>query len=127
MDVTTFLARSLGSYLLIVSVGMLWKREQFIGVALKFLENEALVFFAGIVTLILGILMVVAHNIWTDSWSVIITLLAWITLLEGILYLFFPKIILSAKRLYENALVAYLISLVVLCVGLYLLYRGYYS
>ena len=56
----------------------------------SFLENLALTWICGVITLILGLLVVVEHNIWSRDWRIIITLIGWVTLAKGLFLLVFP-------------------------------------
>ncbi|MBN2601704.1 MAG: hypothetical protein JXR87_06915, partial [Candidatus Marinimicrobia bacterium] len=39
------------------------------------------------------------HNLWVRNWTVLVTLLAWIMLIGGILVVIFPKTLLNYKKL----------------------------
>jgi hypothetical protein len=93
MNISKFLSKALGIYLLIVSVAMFINMQQF-AIQINYLVNDkALMFVVGFFTLILGILMVISHNIWQWNWRVIITLVAWLTLLEGTILITYPQLI----------------------------------
>lgn len=77
--------------LLIVSFLPIFNYNNLLHVVKDMLANRANLFATGIITLILEIILVVAHNVWTLAWRIVITLLAWLTLIKGIMRLYFPE------------------------------------
>ena len=109
MNVSKFLSKVLGLYLLIASIAMLSNMAQFTGYVNLLVNNTPLMFVMGFITLIIGILLVVSHNIWEWGWRVIITIIAWIFLLKGISILFFPQFIDQLSLLFvQNAAFSYI-------------------
>lgn len=96
MELSIFLGKVIGLYLLIVSVIMTINRKDHKKFLQSFQENFALTFVCGVFTVILGLLLVVGHNIWRNDWRVIITLIAWLTLAKGIGLILVPLKIVKA-------------------------------
>lgn len=90
MNISNYLAELWGSTIVVVSFILLVKprRLERLFAAVK---NEAVMFFGGIVTLIIGLAMVLVHNVWVLDWRVSITILGWLTLLKGLDLLFLPE------------------------------------
>ena len=44
-------------------------------------KNNTILF--GVITLILGVITVISHNIWQGSWQICITVLGYLTLIKG--------------------------------------------
>ena len=80
MELSVFLAKVLGLYLVIVAPAALLNRKHFPRLIKEFSDSLAMVVLSGFVALVLGLLLVVSHNVWTADWRVIITLLGWVTL-----------------------------------------------
>lgn len=58
----------------------------------KDLETQpAFQFIMGILALMLGILMVLAHNVWEMAWPVAVTIVGWLAIGKGLMRLMFPK------------------------------------
>ena len=91
MEHSIFLAKVLGLYLLIVPAAVLLNRKQFAELAKEFVANPAIVFLSGLLALILGLLMVVSHNVWTADWRAVITFIGWLTLAKGVVRILFPE------------------------------------
>lgn len=125
MFISIFLAKVLGLYLLIVGLAMLLGRERMTRMAQSYAANEGLVFFSSIFILILGLLLVVSHNYWIMGWPVIITIIAWMTLLKGILYLFRPQVIVKITSHYFDPKVYFTSTVITLVLGLILVFFGF--
>ena len=82
MELSVFLAKVLGLYLVIVAPAALLNRRHFPRLIKEFSDSLAMVVLSGFVALVLGLLLVVSHNVWTTDWRVIITLLGWLTLIK---------------------------------------------
>lgn len=126
MDVSIFLAKTLGLYVLIMAIMMFAKEKKVKVIAKEVCSDPAMLFFSGCITLMIGILLVNVHNIWMSDWRVLVTLIAWITLIKGIVRTLFPHIavrivnkILKKKSSYQA------INVIALILGLILCYYGY--
>lgn len=126
MDVSKFLSKVIGIYLFIVASAILFNMQQFAASINNLINNHSLMFVTGFFTLILGIVMVVSHNIWQWNWRVIITIIAWLSLLKGFSLIFFPQFIDKTSLLFlQNLYFAYLISIFDLLIGILLIYFGF--
>lgn len=66
-------------------------------------KSPVLTLFVGIFAVIAGTFIVSYHNIWVKSWPILITLLGWIGVIEGVLFIAFPKPMLKAgKKISKN-------------------------
>jgi len=120
MTVTLFLAKSFSIYLVVIGVAMLFNRKYYTNAAMEMLDHNGLSFFTSIFTLVLGIILVLFHNIWLLNWSVIITILAWLTLVKGVLRLLLPVHFSKCMRVYETTCYYYSITVLSILFGLYL-------
>src|SRR5579871_958111 len=86
---TRFLCRLFGLYCLIATLAMALHREIFLETVTEFVHDKALMFIVGIITVLGGLALVLIHNRWRgDGHTVVVTILVWITLLKGLLFLF---------------------------------------
>lgn len=90
MNTSKFLSKVIGLYEIIISLAMLTHSSLLFNSMQALLANEPLMLFIGCTTLILGLLMVVSHNIWRWHWQVLVTIVSWIILLKAITILLFP-------------------------------------
>ena len=126
MDISIFLAKALGIYLVIVSVGMIFDAARFRPLILDILNNPPLLFLSGFTALIVGILLVVSHNLWVSDWRVIITVVAWLALIKGTIRTVFPQLVVETSRKWVESNTAYYISgVIMIVVGVFLCYQGF--
>ena len=91
MSLTIFLGQIFGLYLFITSLVMLIQHKFIKKVMAEIVKSASTLFLIGIMTLILGIICVIIHNIWVPGWEIIITIIAWLIFLKGLFLLFLPK------------------------------------
>lgn len=126
MASTYFLAAVIGWYLVIVSLIVLLRQRLVAGIISDITGQRALLFFMGLVSLIIGLLLVLSHNVWVMSWPVIITIIGWLAVIAGILRMAFPDVSLRMGQWWQHRPVAFMIiSVVYLLIGLFLLYQVY--
>ena len=89
MDTSIFLAKFWGWYLIIffLILSLNPKRIQQI---LSDLKDQKFLILASFLAIIIGLLNILFHNIWTDDWRIIITFIGWLSLLLGLLLFIFP-------------------------------------
>ncbi len=90
MNVSNYLAELWGITIVVVSLALL-KKPKIIEKILAETQNEAAMFYWGVVSFIIGLAMVLAHNVWVPDWRTVITVLGWLTLAKGLDTLFFPE------------------------------------
>jgi hypothetical protein len=91
MDTSIFLSKALGLYLLIVGLAMLLNPKTR-AIFLDMMKDKNLLYVSEYFSLIIGILIVVSHNIWVADWRIIITLVGWVNLVKGTLRIAFPNL-----------------------------------
>ncbi len=94
MNTSRSLARLIGPILLVIGIGMafglMMEGAGYSSVLREFIANRALIFLTGILTLLAGVAIINAHNVWVPDWRVIVTVLGWLLVLRGIMLLVFP-------------------------------------
>lgn len=124
---TIFLAAVLGWYLVIVSLLLLTRREIIVNATKELMGQRAVMFVVGVITLIIGLLMVISHNIWVMDWPVIVTLFAWLTLIGGLFRLYFPDTVYKIwNNIMDKTGVLITTGVISLVIGLFLLYQVYF-
>lgn len=126
MDISKFLGKVMGIYLIIVNLAMLVNMQQFASLISNLNNDAPLMFVSGFIALIVGLLAVVSHNVWQWSWRVIITILAWLILIKGITILFYPSVIRNLSLSFiQNQGFAYGTIIVDFVLGITLCYFGF--
>jgi hypothetical protein len=94
------------------------------------LRDPSMMFVLGAITLVAGLAMVLAHNIWSGgALVVIVTLVGWITLIKSLFFLFLPPEVEAGfflRQLHYQQFF-YLYTGVSLVLGIYLTYGGFKS
>ncbi len=125
MELSLFLAKVLGLYLLIVCVAVLVNRKMVSQLVEKLNDHLPFLVFSGAIFLILGLAIVVSHNVWTTDWRVLITVLGWMTIVKAVIRLFIPDKIQPLARKFTGPWINYWVVFF-LIVGVYLTYIGFY-
>jgi len=127
---TLFLSRLIGLYCILVALSMMTRRQVTLESITALLHNPAMMFVLGAITLIAGLAMVLAHNIWSGgAVVVVVTLVGWITLVKSLSLLFLPPDMeaeLFLGQLHYQQLF-YLYCAFSLALGVYLTYGGFKS
>lgn len=118
------LAKMFGVYLVVMALAIFRSKERLTQGAAAIIDNPGLCLLTGAFTTLLGCWLVFTHNIWVTSWPVIITLIAYLTLIKGIAYLLAPGLIANTANMLsgKKSIIAGLFSLIL---GLVLLYFGF--
>jgi hypothetical protein len=125
MQASILLAKIFSIYFVVIGLSMLCCVDSFRSRAHAYMNNEGVMLLGGIITLLLGILLILMHSIWVYDWRLLVTILAWLTFVKGIIHVSCPHI---AKRMMQNvdSQLAYRISaLVCLIIAVYLGYHGF--
>lgn len=128
MEVSIFLGRALGIYLLIIGLSMLFNHKVFFRTFQEWTDHPNSITITAFISIILGILMVLVHNVWVADWRIVITLLAWLTLIKGIIRLNFPHAVPKTMQYFEQSRTAYFsLSIFCLLLAIFLLVFSFIS
>ena len=87
MELTILLSKVFGIYFLIVAVVMFIRHNYMKTLLSSFIEQPMLRFLMGSVILLGGIFLVVSHQDWSTLPAAFISLLGWLTMAKGVLYM----------------------------------------
>jgi hypothetical protein len=91
MATTYFLARLIGLFMLSVGAGVLLQSAVFISVLNDLVASRTALFMTGLALLLLGLLVVLDHNVWNAGFPALaVTLIGWLLILRGLLSMFVP-------------------------------------
>ena len=91
LDRSKFIAGIVGPFLIAVSAALLVNYDHIAELMDQFAKNWALVFLAGMMSLVAGLAIVRTHNRWTGGWPVLITALGWLAVAGGLVRMIFPR------------------------------------
>lgn len=127
MDLSIFLAKLFGLYLIIACAAIFVNRKR-VSVILKgFKENLGLVVFTGFIHLFLGLIVVLVHNVWTLDYRSIITFLGWVGIFKGSVRLIFPEKFTRFSEEFSRPNKLFIWGLIWFFVGIYLTYIGFFG
>ncbi len=127
MAASLFIARIFGICYIVVGIGLLRNRKNFEKIVDDFCKNTTLVFYGGIMALVVGMSIILTHNFWIASWRVIITIIGWIALIKGIWIIVFPDTIPGFMEFYKKSkslITAH--SIAALAFGIILTFFGFF-
>ncbi len=89
-----------------------------------FKKSQALTFITGVFTMITGMILVANHTYWGNEWMVIITIIGWIAVFKGCMFMAFPNVFQSFTGLYKKTK---LLGGILLLIGLFFGYLGFWA
>lgn len=129
MELSLFLAKLIGLYMLITGVIILIRRDQFKRVVQSFASSEGLITLSGAVSLIAGLAILLSHSVWEWSWRGLISLIGVLAIIQGLYRLIFTDELadkLSSLRSEKTWLCIWATTVIVtLVLGGYLTYMGF--
>lgn len=126
MELSLFLAQLMGLSLAIFAVAGLLRPRLVRDAMNDFNANSLQSLFFGFVGIVVGLAIVLSHNIWEASWVGVVTLFGWLALLKGIATLVAPQALLDVgKVVYSSKSQTRVILFIALLVGLYIAYKGF--
>jgi len=124
MNLLNYLAEVWGIFLVVVPLALLVNQKYLKRLFVE-IENEATMFFLGIVSLVIGLAMILAYNVWAKNWQVIITILGWLALIKGAAVLFLPEYTKKYAKKMEGAPVLPFALVILVFIGLVIAYLGF--
>ncbi len=100
MEISIFFARLWGCFFLIF--GLLFIITQYLGKVIEMTKDKAFVISTGYITMLMGLVTVILHNVWVQDWVVVITILGWSTLIKGIMKIGFPEQIHRQAQMFKK-------------------------
>ena len=87
LSVTQILAVFIGLYMVAAGIGFLTGRGSYATLIDDLRENAALGYVTSVFVFVLGAALVAVHNLWTDPLAIVVSLVGWGALIEGVLML----------------------------------------
>jgi hypothetical protein len=89
---TTYLTRLVGLFLLILAVAELSQPATLAKTEIAMVSQPALLLVVGLITLLAGLALVLAHNIWSGGpAAILVTVLGWMLLFKGAALVILPS------------------------------------
>lgn len=125
MDISIFFAQFWG-WLFVIAGLIFLSKSKLEEIFKRIQEDKAFVMLFGWPTLILGLVTVILHNVWTADWRVVITIFGWFYLVRGIIWTGFPKFAQKLMPSLRNKLALMQILLIIfILLGVWLIWVSY--
>ena len=120
---TLHLAVLIGLYESAAGLAGLTNQLRWSEIVAEFDRSPALTFVTGFVAFAIGGTIVLIHNLWTDPLAIVVSLVGWAALAEGLLVLVRPSALLALARRFIRHQRA--ISIAALLFGTFMLVAGF--
>lgn len=125
MNTSVLIAQLIAVVYVFVGLGMLANPKHYQVMIQDFIKSPGMIYIGGIMAVLVGVLIILHHNIWESSWAVVITLIGWIATLKGFMLLVFPESVKWWKSTFKKEDYLAPIGVFVLIFGLFFGYFGY--
>jgi hypothetical protein len=126
MDTSLYLARVLGLFYILSGIAMLLNAREYRKIFSTFIKSKTSVVLVAMFVLLIGLFLVVKHNIWQFTWVGLVTLLSWLILIKGALLTLFPYLGEAFEK-QTNSVTWYQVGgIVEVILGVYLVYAGFF-
>lgn len=119
MDISNFLTAFWGWYLIIFFLVLSFNPKRIKQIFEDF-KDQKFTILAAFLAIIIGLLNILAHNVWESDSRVVVTMLGWISLFKGLSLLIIPKTVVNWLE-YVNMKLIQVLYVVLLFLGVYLL------
>lgn len=126
MELSVFLAKLIGLYLLVIALIALFRKKQFQGILKSFIASEELIAFSGILSLIFGLAILISHPIYEWNWRGLITFIGALGVIQGITRIAFCN---QIQKFFSSRIIEKIYGVlfgVVGILGAYLSYWGFH-
>ena len=90
MSLTSYIAQLFGLYMALIGGVMLLRREAMLQIMTDIVDQRPLIFILAMLRGLIGLAIVLAHNIWSGPLTIIVTLIGRITFVRGVALLLLP-------------------------------------
>jgi len=126
-SLTSYLSKLIGTYCILLALFMFTHKQQSVDAVSALLHSPTALFVTGLFTILIGLAMILAHNVWSGgALPVVVTLIGWWSLVKGLVILFLsptqaPTLFLGEMH---YAKLFYFYTALSLALGVYLTYAG---
>ena len=127
MTTSIYLAQLTGPVILVAAIGLFLSREGYKALAQEVVRSPALLYLSGVLTMIAGVAILLAHNVWVADWRLLITVFGWLAAVGGAARIALPGASKAVgERMLDRPAWMTVGGAVWLAVGALLTYFGYF-
>ncbi len=127
---TVFLAKFIGIYCILVAIPMAVNKQATLQMVSALVNDAPVLYLFGLTLVGAGLAVILNHNVWSGGpLPIVVTLVGWLALLKGLLFLFEPPPAAAGVAIWGTAYQQYYYLDVALAfiLGAYLAYGGFKS
>jgi uncharacterized protein YjeT (DUF2065 family) len=124
-DTTLFLSQLIGPVAIVIGLSVLIRHDAYMEFIRNLAKNRSLLLYNGMIESTAGLAIVLNHNLWSTAAEVIISLIGWGMVAEGVFDLFVSKTTIKDMA-HSSVGILKVTGLVTVLVGAYLVYVGYF-
>jgi hypothetical protein len=130
---STLLAKLIGPPFLAAGLGLLLNQGTYWGMIDEVIRHPSpignlLIYLSGLLSMLGGLAVIIAHPSWSRDWRVVITIIGWLLLVGGIVRIVLPDIMLKlGSALYGSPTTLPIVAIISLLLGGFLTFKGYRS
>lgn len=126
MEASIFLGKLFGYVLVLMALHVFFCKKHFRAYAEHMLENPGVANFMSFFAVIMGVLLLLYHNVWAADWGIVVTLLCWVVLIRGLFGFFCPEgMAKMARKMLESSSGLYIAAVINAVIGVFLLVMAY--
>jgi uncharacterized membrane protein len=122
MELSLLVARILSLIYIAAGIAALSSKMNFSRILEDFERSPGLTYISGFIALIFGMVLITYHNNWVNNWTVLVTIIGWISVIKGVMLILWPQFISYFKGMYKNNKI---LGLIMLALGLLFGYFGF--
>ena len=118
-----FFVKFMGYFMFLTGSALFLSKETRTAMLENMKNNESFLMVMGYITLLIGLPIVILHNVWELSVLGLVTLMGWVMLIKGFVFLAKPSMVKKRELSEKKSKIR---GLIVALIGLGLMYCGYY-
>jgi len=123
MNTPSILAEVIGAVLILTGITAVNKK--YITQVMSGLEgSKALSWTVGLITFLMGAVVVALYDVWNSSWEVLVTIIGWLMIIKGAFITLFPNSSMPLYKKVANSSLVIVAGVIAIIVGLILFYLG---
>jgi hypothetical protein len=127
MELSILIAKITAVVYLSAALGAIFSPDYYRRLIGDLFDNAALTYLTGFMAVVVGCLIVNFHNVWVKDWIILITILGWLALMKGVLFIAFPTFVQGYSRLFFEGRGLRVFPYVAVVMGLVFGYFGFVS
>ncbi len=128
MENSIMIAKVMGPLFIVVALGIAINIKFYQKMMVDFANSGALIYFAGLISLALGLFMAQVHDFSAGGWYLLVSIICVMTILKGAMLIVYPQFFVKIVDRYKEKTVYFSMNIIfILILGLVLTVKGYWG